>query len=168
VTHYEVDPARSSVTFEARSSLHPITTQARNVQGRLEANGDGAPSTGELIVPIDGMSSGNILYDTELRRRLGARRNPWITATLSSAKPAEEPGVFLAQATVAFADASFDFDEAMAVVPLADGEMELTGVHDFDVRDLGIEPPRLLMLKVSPQVRVGMRIVVRKAARQPS
>ena len=38
----------------------------------------------------------------------------------------------------------------------------LAGETTFDVRDFGMEPPRILMLKVEPDVRVKVAIVAEK------
>jgi hypothetical protein len=45
-----------------------------------------------------------------------------------------------------------------------DGGFELKGEQVFDIRDFGIDPPRLLMLKADPEVRVRVRLVARRAA----
>ena len=47
------------------------------------------------------------------------------------------------------------------VVP--DGRsIELEGEASFDIRDFGMEPPRILMLKVEPEVRVTAHVVATK------
>ena len=44
-----------------------------------------------------------------------------------------------------------------------DGTMVvLAGERTFDVRDFGMEPPRILMLKVEPDVTVEVAIVAEK------
>ena len=50
-----------------------------------------------------------------------------------------------------------------------DGEMViLAGEKTFDVRDFGLEPPRILMLKVEPDVTVKVAIVAEKVETPPS
>jgi hypothetical protein len=44
----------------------------------------------------------------------------------------------------------------------ADERIRLTGRSSFDVRDFGMEPPRILMLKVEPQVEVKVEIVAER------
>jgi polyisoprenoid-binding protein YceI len=39
------------------------------------------------------------------------------------------------------------------------GRVEVDGEHIFDMRDFGISPPRLFLLKVEPEVRVRVHIV---------
>jgi hypothetical protein len=38
----------------------------------------------------------------------------------------------------------------------------LAGRSTFDIRDFGMEPPRILMLKVQPEVAVRVEIVAEK------
>jgi hypothetical protein len=37
------------------------------------------------------------------------------------------------------------------------------GEHVFDIRDFGIKPPRILMLRVEPEVTVRIRLVAEPA-----
>lgn len=166
---FVVDPDESVVWFRASSSLHPIQTQARKLDGYLLAgwNGNGLDvrggATGELVVPVGGMSSGNILYDAELRRRVGARRNPVITGTLLGLRALDDgSGGFEADAQVSFNGTTHSFDGPVTATALDDDGLALEAVHTFDVRELGIDPPRVLLFKVSPHIEVGMRIVARR------
>ncbi len=43
-----------------------------------------------------------------------------------------------------------------------DGMVILAGEKTFDVRDFGMEPPRILLLKVEPHVTVKVAIVAEK------
>ena len=45
---------------------------------------------------------------------------------------------------------------------LDDGNFEVEGEKVFDIRDFGLTPPRILMLKVYPDVKVRGRIVAAK------
>ncbi|MGZ4807368.1 MAG: YceI family protein, partial [Ilumatobacteraceae bacterium] len=42
------------------------------------------------------------------------------------------------------------------------GTLSLAGQSTFDIRDFGMEPPRILMLKVQPEVTVRVEIVAEK------
>ena len=39
------------------------------------------------------------------------------------------------------------------------GRLVLNGQHTFDMRDFGVNPPRIFTLRVEPQVRVSVRLV---------
>jgi hypothetical protein len=44
-------------------------------------------------------------------------------------------------------------------VEAAEGTVVLAGEKTFDVRDFGMEPPRILLFSVAPDVRVRVAIV---------
>ena len=41
-------------------------------------------------------------------------------------------------------------------------QLRLKGESTFDIRDFGMEPPKILMLKVQPEVKVRVEIVAEK------
>ena len=43
-----------------------------------------------------------------------------------------------------------------------DHTVNLAGQSTFDIRDFGMEPPRILLLKVQPEVTVRVEIVAEK------
>ena len=47
----------------------------------------------------------------------------------------------------------------MTLAVQGDDRIGWRGSSSFDIRDFGMEPPRLLMLKVSPHVRVSVDVV---------
>ena len=40
--------------------------------------------------------------------------------------------------------------------------LAIRGEHGFDIRDFGMEPPRILMLRVEPDVSVRVEIIAEK------
>jgi hypothetical protein len=50
----------------------------------------------------------------------------------------------------------------MNLEPVDDQTIKLTGGATFDIRDFGMEPPRILLLKVQPDVDVRVEIVAEK------
>ena len=90
LTRYTFDSVRSCVWVSGRSSLHPINTETRGITGWFEADtrADGSldlalPVSGELELAVDRLTSGNQLYDRELRRRMDARRYPTIAGQVT-------------------------------------------------------------------------------------
>jgi polyisoprenoid-binding protein YceI len=47
----------------------------------------------------------------------------------------------------------------MELEVLDERTMRLTGESTFDVRDFGVDPPRLLVLKVEPEVVVRVELI---------
>jgi hypothetical protein len=52
----------------------------------------------------------------------------------------------------------------MTIEPTDDLTLQLAGQATFDIRDFGMEPPRVLMFKVDPEVSVRIDVV---ATRDP-
>ena len=50
----------------------------------------------------------------------------------------------------------------MTVDEVDDHTVSLAGQSTFDIRDFGMDPPRILMLKVQPIVSVRVEIVAEK------
>ena len=89
-TRFTFDSVRSCVWVSGRSSLHPINTETRGLKGWFEAGigTDGSldldqPVSGELELAVERLTSGNQLYDRELRRRMDARRYPTIAGRIT-------------------------------------------------------------------------------------
>lgn len=154
VKHFEIDASAASITFSASSSVHAIRSVG-TVSGWIEASvvdhgfGEGQELRGGLEVPVDGLSSGNPLIDREMKRRIDSGVHPVISATID-----ETLGVTGSRATIT---GTIDF---LGASTLVEGEIVLrpgpvlAGAGEFDVRWWGLEPPRLLMVRVEPIVTV--------------
>lgn len=171
MTRFEVDPAATTVWIAARSSLHPIDTEAHGLEGWIDAELDGggaldlaSPPRADLELPIATVSSGNPLYDREMRRRVDVRRHPTIRAVLRSMTSTAVAGRYLAEGDVTFRGVTRSAsDEVGVTVGEGGGSLVFEGEHVFDLPDFGMEPPRMMMLRVYPDVRVRVRIVARAA-----
>ena len=96
-----------------------------------------APVAGNLSLTVDHLSSGNRMEDRELQRRIDSRRYPKIEGTLDKIAPSEESESYL-----------------------VGGDM--AGKSTFDIREFGMEPPRILLLKVEPDVEIRVEIFATK------
>jgi hypothetical protein len=105
------------------------------------------------------LRSSNPLEDRELKRRIDANKYPTIDGDLNAMSPTDEAGTYLVRGEVTFLGTPRTYEEPMRIVPDGDGTLELTGESTFDVREFGLEPPKLLMLRVEPEVRVKVSIV---------
>ena len=151
---YRIVPERSQVTIDARSSVHPIHTRTSGLEGFVELTFSdgrvdvGATPRGRLSLPVDRLRSGNPLEDRELRRRIDARRFPTI-----------DGDQYLVGGDLTFRGETRACEAPMTISALDESTMQLTGQATFDVRDFGMEPPRILMLRVYPEVEVSVEIV---------
>jgi len=153
VTRYVLDPARSELRFEGRSSIHPITASAA-ASGELDLS---EPS-GWVEVSVGELRTGNPLYDREIRRRLEARRHPTIRGRLDGLT-AEDGDRFAARGTVSLRGIEQEVTGSLAIREDPDGSVTITGERTFDIRDFGLDPPSVLGLKVHPDVVVRLTSV---------
>ncbi len=168
VTRYEIEPEDSQVWIAGSSSLHPINADARGLTGwvELDAGGGGGETDpellgGEIRIEIERLRSGNPLVDRETRRRVDAARFPEIVGTLSRAEPLGD-GRFEVHGDISLRGRDHPVLGELLVSPEGD-HILIEGEQTFDVREWGLTPPRIAMLRVHPEVRV--RIAVRAEAR---
>jgi len=168
VARYRIDPARSRVAIDATSSLHPIHSETDGLEGWIELDVDGgglvnpgmAPRA-HLELPVEKLRSGNAMEDRELRRRVDARRFPTISGDLTAIEAIDGDGRYRVRGDVTFKGVTRSSEDDMTVSH-ADETLRLQGSSVFDIRHFGMEPPRILLLKVAPEVRVTVDIVAQK------
>jgi polyisoprenoid-binding protein YceI len=112
---------------------------------------------GRLEVPVRSLRSGNALEDAELQRRVDARRFPTIVGEVRDASAVDGAGRFRVEGDLTFHGVT----QALAgeVCITFDGDrIRIEGEQVFDVREYGIKPPRILLLRVEPDVRVSIAL----------
>lgn len=159
----QIDTQRSEVTLAARSSVHPIIASARP-SGWFEGVVDGAFSNdarmqGHIEIPVEDLSSGNPLIDRETRRRIDAKAYPMIVGDLTEVVDAEPRRVLL-EGEVEFYGESVLLEGELHIERSPENEPIIVGEGTVDVRWWGLKPPRLLVLKVDPEVEVSVRLVL--------
>lgn len=168
MSRYRIVPTRSRVWIEARSNVHPIHTEATGIEGWLDMDIDDGkinvdqPLLGHLEFPVDNLKSGNALEDRELQRRIDVRRYPTIVGDLKSMKQTDEPSSYIVEGDLTFRGTSRSYEDEMTVQLLDDRTVSMAGQSVFDIRDFGMDPPRILMLKVQPEVTVRVELVAEK------
>jgi hypothetical protein len=172
VTRYRIVPERSTVQIEARSSLHPIRSSTDGLEGYvdLELESDGgvdlvvAKPAGQLSLPVSRLSSGNGMEDREMYRRIDARRYPTILGVLFQMERVGSDGRYEVSGEITFRGVARQHQDRMTIRRVDPETIELAGKSRFDIREFGMEPPRILMLKVDPEVDVQVDIVAVKEA----
>lgn len=162
---FEVSSGGSFVETEVRTSVHPIHGKATTLRGVIEGefDDDGKPRLdqphhGWVEVPVNAIKSGNRLNDLEMQRRAEVRRYPSIRFEVGKAWPAEGSDGYRASVQVTAHGQTRSIEEAFEL-KLEGGRLTLEGWHTFDMRDFGVNPPRIFTLKVDPQVKVSVRLV---------
>jgi polyisoprenoid-binding protein YceI len=163
---YVIVPDQSRMWIDGRSSVHPIRGSTDGLSGYIEIEGtdgtivhaDGTVAA-QLSVPITRLSSGNRLEDRELQRRIDSRQFPTIDAVLTNIERADGDSRYRVQGDVAFRGVTRTYEEEMTIERVDERTIRLEGQSTFDVRDFGMEPPRILLLRVEPEVVVRVAIV---------
>jgi hypothetical protein len=174
-TRYELVPDSSQVWIEGSSSLHPIHATATGLNGWVELSltkaglRKGSGVTGEVRVDVSRLESGNSLVDRETRRRIDANRFPEIVGTAVAAERVA-PDRVRVEGDLEFRGEScrVSGDLSVSRVDPETGESSpgasgllLEGTQSFDVRDWGLNPPKLGLVKVHPDIEVRVRLTGR-------
>jgi hypothetical protein len=175
VTRYSFAPDDSRLFIHASSSIHGISTDADGVEGELDLSvaADGSIDTakavaGSLRFEIGRLSSGNPLYDIETERRIEAKKFPLVEARLTSVEligPADDGGGgfrYRVDGELTFHGVTQSLAGEIGF-RLVDAEtVQIWGEQVIDVRAWKINPPKLGLLKVHPDVRVRLEATVRR------
>jgi polyisoprenoid-binding protein YceI len=166
VPRFRIDPGRSRLWIEARSTLHPIGAETAGLEGWFDAelSGDGrvslsATPRAQLTLRVDLLSSGNAFYDSEMRRRIEARKFPVITGDLTTIREAGADERYVVTGELTFRGVTRSYTDEMTLSSPDGQTLRLEGARVFDIRDFGLQPPRLLGLRVYPDVAVKVLIV---------
>jgi polyisoprenoid-binding protein YceI len=166
VTLFRIEPERSKLWIDATSSLHPIHTETDGLEGSFEADlldsgqlDPSSPPKADLQLAVRLLTSGNPFYDREIQRRTESRKFPTISGRLTSMQPTEEAGRYLVGGELTFRGTTRSVDGEMTLTAPDARSVQLDGQQTFDMRDFGMNPPRILTLRVHPEVTVRVAIV---------
>jgi hypothetical protein len=161
VTRFVIQPHRSLLTVRARSTLHPIT-RSGPVTGHVEATvSQGAldlaePASGLVELEMQALK-GDAYLDREMDLRLDTQRYPRAVARLTEIHPVDDGYRMRGEVVMRGRTCTV---EGLAGVSVDSGrELRLHGSLRLDIRDFGIQPPRLLLLRVHPEVDVVLDFV---------
>ena len=163
-SRFRVVPDRSAVMIDARSSVGPITFGAIGVTGMIELAVVGrrvCPDpypTAHLEISVDQLRSGNSLYDAELMRRIDARRHPTVSLDLRACTAVGSTGRYQLVGEVTFHGVSRPLDGTVSVAMSSNHLLVIRGEQVVDIRDFGVVSPTVLMLRIYPDVVVGLQI----------
>jgi len=161
---FRILPERSKVFIEASSSVHPIHGEAAGLEGSINAdfNGDGLDLSSQPQIsvefPVEQLKSGNRLEDAEMMRRIDARRFPRIRGVVRDIKPNGNDGRYFMTGDLTFHGVTQTVDGEVTISRPDDKTLVIEGEREFDIRDFNVSPPKILMLKVHPEVKVRIRV----------
>lgn len=112
---------------------------------------------GELELSVDRLTSGNQLYDRELRRRIDAKRYPSIGGRVTKIVANGTHPKYLVAGDISFHGKTRSFEHEMHITR-SDDTVELSGNYVFDIREFGMKPPSMLMVRVYPEISVRVEL----------
>jgi PadR family transcriptional regulator PadR len=163
-SHYDVNPERSVVLIDARSSVGPITFGALGVTGWIDVAmvggriRSGTCPGAHLEIAVDQLRSGNALYDAELLRRIDGRRFPTVSLDLRDCQAVGSSGRFRLRGEVRFHGVTSGLDGSVELAQTSPDTLLVRGEQTVDIRDFGVASPTVLMLRIYPDVLVKLQI----------
>ena len=149
--------------------MHAIHSTTDGIEGfiELEPDNDGgitptSPPSGKLSLPLTRLASGNPLEDAELRRRVDTKRFPTVDGVLTRMERVDGTNRYRVGGDLAFRGMLRACEDEMSLEVVDDGTVRLEGRSTFDIRDFGMEPPRLLMVRVEPEVAIRVEIIAER------
>jgi polyisoprenoid-binding protein YceI len=168
VPRFEVNTAQSTVRVGLRVNLHPSHINANALTGYIECEIDDQekprldqPYRAELTLPVDAIKSGNGIQDREMRRRFDVSRYPLITAVVTHGEALDGEGRYRATARLTMHGVTKDVTGDLTL-SVNGTTMTIDGQQVINIKDFGIDPPRLIILKVEPDVGLQVDIVAER------
>ncbi|MGH8930004.1 MAG: PAS domain S-box protein [Egibacteraceae bacterium] len=161
---FRIAPERAAIVLMARSNAGPITFGTTGIQGSIKAEvGDDTvlvrvPPIAQFRVPVDTLTSGNQVYDAELKRRVNARLFPNAIVELRDTTPVGATGRYHVNGELTFHGVTRKMAGMVAVSFPEPGRMVVQGEHILDMRPFGITPPTVAILRIYPEVRVHLHL----------
>jgi polyisoprenoid-binding protein YceI len=169
MSKFDFDPTASMMSLDGRSTLHPIHAETNGLTGWIQADlafttGEVKVHSGQLCIPLIGLTSEHTLYDAELHRRLDVRRYPEATGVMSDWQPTDREGTYRVTGDVTVRGVTCNVVDDMSLSAEDSRTVILSGTRCFDVRDFGMDPPHLLLVRVHPVVTISVALVGRLAS----
>jgi polyisoprenoid-binding protein YceI len=165
VARFRIVPEQSLVAIYARSNVGSIRWETAGLTGSFAAeltessiDPTVAPE-GRLELPLEGLTSGNVVYDAELLRRMEARQYPLASARIHYFDPIGRQNRYQLQGELTIHGVTRMIRGTVAIEADGGSEVQVTGEKVVDIRDFNIPPPKVLRLRIYPDVRVRMRLV---------
>jgi polyisoprenoid-binding protein YceI len=161
-------PSASHVELESRTSLHTVNGRCTGLSGYLDAawQGDTLSLDPEphlhLELPVESLRSANAAQDAEMKKFLGSRAHPSITAQLRKIEPLPERDRYSVRGTITVKGMSAEYD-GQITLHRSGNRLVVDGVETINIKRLGLEPPKIMMFKVSAFVKAALHLVAEQA-----
>lgn len=161
-------PERSAVLLRVGTSLGPVSFGANGLDGFIEVAVDderidvATPPAAHLELDVIRLTSGNTIYDTELRRQIDARRFPRAYVDLHRVTAVDrDSSTFKVSGEITLRGVTVPADGVVvAAVPQRE-LLVISGEETVNISDFGIPPPSLFMIKIDPEVKLRLYLEAR-------
>lgn len=157
-------PGRSAIVIKARSNVGPITFVTESVDGEIGIEvSDGEvvlddSITARLEIHLGSLTSGNVLYDAEILRRVDARRFPLAVVALTSLSRIGSTNGYELSGTVTMHGVTRPIEGRVSAEFPTPGSIVVTGEQVVDIREFELGVPSTFMLKIYPDVWIEMHL----------
>ena len=164
IRHFRVLPTRSVVAVKARSNVGPITFVTESVSGEfgLHVSNDdlllGHSMTSRLEIPLGTLTSGNVLYDAEIMRRVDARRFPISTVELTTSARIGDTNSYELSGSLSLHGVTRGIEGVVTAELSTPETMVVNGKQLIDIREFELGVPSTFMLKIYPDVEIEMHL----------
>lgn len=169
MAQYRIEPDDSEVFVEVHSNVHPIEIHIQGLVGTIDADvqsGDldlAISPRASLQLPAELLRSGIELYDNEIHRMIEVSKYRTIRGELSQVTEISK-GRYRLRGSLLLHGVTRDVEGEVRVQVREDGRvLEIEGEHTLDMRDFDLDPPKILMLEVQPDVRVHATLRARRS-----
>jgi polyisoprenoid-binding protein YceI len=158
-------PRQSAVVIKARSNVGPITFVTGSINGEIgiEVSDEGDivlddDISARLEIPLGTLTSGNVLYDAEILRRVDARRFPLAIVELISLSRIGSTNGYELSGTVTMHGVTRPIEGTVSAEFSTPSTVVVTGEQVVDIREFELGVPSTFMLKIYPDVWIEMHL----------
>jgi hypothetical protein len=112
--------------------------------------------TGHVEIAVELLASGNELVDRETRRRIDAKHYPLITGDITAVEAVSNDVADII-GIIGFRGENVQMSGTIGIEEAGD-RLVVEGAQTLDVRRWGLKPPRLLVIRVHPEIEVAIRL----------
>ncbi|MGH9277295.1 MAG: YceI family protein [Acidimicrobiales bacterium] len=152
----------SVVHLDAKSSAHPIHGEIRGLRGEATVDVQdgkivpGPGTTAYIEADTTALQTGKKLEDIALRKQIDVKKYPTVRYEVRSADGG--PEAFKISGAFTFHGVTQEFVEEVRAT-IDNGTLRVEGEHTFDIRDFGVQPFKILTMKIYPEVHLVVSLV---------
>jgi polyisoprenoid-binding protein YceI len=152
---YKIDSQSSKLVVTARSSVHNTDTSWRGITGTIEAPLDNLEATKATIeVDMTTADAGDWLKNRKLRKDMDFDKYPRASLKVERLSDVQQDGSQVSatlHGTLSWRGKSMAI-EAKGSGTLSESDLSASGSFELNVTQLGITPPKVLMIKIEDVV----------------